>query len=199
MGQIATTMLADLPGASRSKDQKQIDAIINLDDKVDILEAAIFAFLGKIRQQPLTEEESKIHQDLMTATINIESIADIVETELSSLIKHFIDKEREMGENTRQLFVTLHHEVLQSIESAVKSIRDNDQQAATEVFNKKKKISQLSEDLLARKSKTIGHGGAIELETARIEISLVDKFLRAYSLAKRIAVVVLPPEVTKEV
>lgn len=199
MGQIATTMLADLPGASRSKDQKQIDAIINLDDKVDILEAAIFSFLGKIRQQPLTEEESKIHQDLMTATINIESIADIVETELSSLIKQFIDKEREMGENTRQIFVTLHHEVLQSIEFAIKSIRDNDQQAATEVFNKKDKISQLSEDLLARKSKTIGRGGAIELETARIEISLVDKFLRAYSLAKRIAVVVLPPEVIKVV
>jgi len=194
MGQIASTMMTGLLKATRQKDEKQINAIIRLDEKVDILEAEIFKFLSKIRQQSLTEEESKIHQDLMTATVNLESLAGVIETDLSGLIKKFIRKERNMSETTRQMLRGLHGEVLQTIDFAVQSIQDNDWTAAVKINNKKDVIDQLVGKLLSRKSERLGLGKMVELETNRIEISLIDKFQRIYSLTQRIADIVTPTQ-----
>ncbi len=88
-------------------------------------------------------------------------------------------------------------EVLQSAELAVQSIQHNDQNAALEVINKKENIAELVEVLLARKAKTLGRDQADELETARIEISLIDKMSRSYTLSRRIAKITVPPEIDK--
>lgn len=197
MGEIAATMLEELAVATESRDKEHVDAIIKLDDKVDILESAIFKFLSLIRQQSLTGDESKTHQDLMGATVTLEALADVIETELSGLVLNFIDKERQVSDTTRRLFVDLHGEVLQTVELAVGSIRDNDQPAATDVRDRKERITLLAEELLTRKSEHLGREKTVELETARIEISLVDKLLRIYSMARRIAGIVLPPEVSR--
>ncbi len=197
MGEIAATMLKELAGATKNRDKQHVDAIIKLDDKVDILESAIFKFLSLIRQQSLTRDESKTHQDLMGATVTLEALADVIETELSGLVLKFIKKERQVSETTRQLAIDLHGEVLKTVELAVGSIRDNDQLAATEVRDRKERITLLAEKLLTLKSEHLGQGETVELETARIEISLVDKLLRIYSMARRMADIVLPPEVRK--
>ncbi|WP_028579904.1 Na/Pi cotransporter family protein [Desulfogranum japonicum] len=196
MGEIAASMLKELPKAVIAKDRKHIENIVKLDDKVDILEAAIFTFLSKIRQQSLTEEESVLHQKLMSATVNLETLADIIETEMAELTKAFIHKERKVSEKTLSIFDELYNEVQHAVILAVHAIRDNDQQAALQVIVKKDQISKLSESLLARKSAHLGQQDAVLLETARIEISMVDKLRRAYTLAKRIAKIVLPPEIS---
>lgn len=200
MGQIACEMFGGLPDAVLNKSKEQVEKIIELDDKVDILEAAIFGFLGKIRQRPLTEEESDIHQDLMTATVSLENLADLVETELAGLVKKFIRKERQVSETTKLVFEELYQEVYQSVELAVQSIQNNDQHAALAVINKKENIAQLVERLVTRKAEVLGRDQAgDELETARIEISLIDKMTRAYTLTRRLAKITAPPEIVKNV
>lgn len=197
MGRIACEMFGGLPDAVLNKSKEQVDKIVQLDDKVDILEAAIFKFLGKIRQRPLTKEESKVHLDLMTATVSLENLADLVETELSSLIKKFLTKERQVSETTRLVFKELYDEVYQAVELAVQSIQNNDQQAALAVINKKENIAHLVENLVAHKAEVLGRDQADELETARIEISLIDKMTRAYTLTRRLAKITVPPEIDK--
>ena len=195
MGKIAATMLSGLPQAISGRDNAQVDRIVRLDDKVDILEAAIFKFLGKIRQQSLTEQESQAHADLMTATVSLETLADMIETDLSGLAKKFINKERRVSDATRQVFRELYDEVHQSVILAVKSIRDNDQLAASDVIQKKAAIAELAEELVIRKSQRLGYDEADDLETARIELSFIDKLERTYLLARRIAKIVLPAEI----
>jgi len=195
MGRITLTMLSELPHAVLEKDEQHVDTIVMLDDKVDILEAAIFGFLGKLMQQSLTAEESKVHQDLMAATVNLETLSDVVETDLSNMAKKMIHKNQRVSKTTRATFEELYIEVYRSVELAVKSIRDADQQAASQVINKKATIRELSENLLARKSAEIGRDRAETLASARIEISLIDKLRRIYRLARRIAKIELPPTV----
>ncbi len=195
MGQIALTMLSELPRAVLEKDKQHVDTIVMLDDKVDILEAAIFAFLGKIRQQSLSTEESKVHQDLMTATVNLETLSDVIETDLSNMAKKMIEKNQKVSKTARETFQELYKEVHLSVELAVKSIRDEDQLAASQVINKKVTIRELSENLLARESEELGRDRAETLASARIEISLIDKLRRIYRLARRIAKIGSPPTV----
>lgn len=199
MGKIASEMFGELPDAMLNKSKEQVDKIIELDDKVDILETEIFRFLGKIRQRPLTEEESKVHQDLMTATVSLENLADLVETELSGLAKKFIVKERKVSETTKLVFKELYDEVYQSVDLAVQSIHYNDQQAALAVINKKEHISNLVKKLITRKAEVLGKDQVDELETARIEISLIDKMTRAYALTRRLAKITVPPGIDKNI
>jgi phosphate:Na+ symporter len=199
MGEIAYKMLADLPEASRTNDLKKLEAIKKLDDKVDILETAIFNYLAKIRQQLLTEDQSKVHQDLMTVTVSLETLTDTIKTELSFLIKKFISKERVISKTTISIFNELHSQVLETLDMAVKSICENDQQAAAEVIIRKDRLKELSDQLLTRKSQQMVQEDSIQIETAKIEISLADKLIQIYSQAKRIARIVLPAEVVKPV
>lgn len=192
MGEIACSMLDQLPEAMLNKSKEHVDRIVKLDDKVDILEAAIFQFLGKIRQQPLTAEESKTHQNLMTATVSLENLADLVETEFSGLVKKFIARERDVSETTQQAFRDLYKEVCESVQLAVTSLQNNDQNAAMTVLNKQGTITDLAESLMTYQAKGLGHDQAIGLETARIEISLIDKLSRTYALARKIAIVTVP-------
>lgn len=198
MGHIAATMLSELPHAVHEKDIRHVETIVMLDDKVDILEAAIFQFLSKIRQQSLTEGESKVHQDLMTATVNLETLADVIETDLSRVAKKFITKERRESETTRRVIAELYKEIHRSVEQAVQSIRDNDQKAASYVIRNKETIIHLTDQLLARKSERLGRDQAEKLETARLEMSLIDKMHRTYNLARRIAKIVSPAAVLRE-
>jgi phosphate:Na+ symporter len=198
MGHIAATMLSELPHAVQEKDIQHVETIVMLDDKVDILEAAIFQFLSKIRQQSLSEDESKVHQDLMTATVNLETLADVIETDLSRVAKKFITKERRASQTTRRVIAELYKEIHRSVELAVRSIRDNDQKAARYVIRNKETIINLSDQLLTRKSERLGRDQAEKLETARLEMSLIDKMHRTYNLARRIAKIVSPAAVLRE-
>ena len=193
MGRFALTMMSELPHAVLEKDKHHVDTIVTLDDKVDVLEAAIFEFLGKIRQQSLTSEESKAHQDLMTATVNLETLSDVIETDLSNMAKIMIDKDQRISKTVRRAFGELYTEVFRSVDLAIKSIRDEDQNAASQVIKKKATIRALSENLLALESAELGHDRAEALESARIEISLIDKLRRTYRLARRIAKIGLHP------
>lgn len=199
MGQIALTMLSELPHAVLEKDKQHVDTIVMLDDKVDVLEAAIFGFLGKIRQQSLTAEESKVHQDLMTATVNLETLSDVIETDLSNMAKIMIDKNQRVSKTTRKTFEELYKEVYCSVDLAIKSVKNEDQQAAIQVINKKTTIRELSENLLARESAELGRDQAEKLESARIEISFIDKLRRTYRLARRIAKIGLHPMVVMDI
>jgi phosphate:Na+ symporter len=192
MGRIALTMLSELPRAVLAKDKLHVDTIAMLDDKVDVLEAAIFGFWGKVRQQSLTAEQSKVHQDLMTATVNLETLSDVIETDRSKMAKKMIDKNQRASKTTRETFEELYKEVYRSVELAVKAIRDEDQLAARQVIKKKATFRALAEHLLARESAELGSDRAEALESARTEISFIDKLRRTYRLTRRIAKIELP-------
>lgn len=198
MGRIAATMLSEMPHAVQEKDMDHVETIVMLDDKVDILEAAIFKFLSKIRQQCLTEEESKIHQDLMTATVNLESLADIIEKDLSRVARKYILEDREESETTRRVIAKLYKEIHHCVELAVKSMAENDQEAARKVIRRKETITELTDQLLVRKSERLGRDQTEKLALARLEMSFVDKMHRTYNLARRIAKIVSPVPVLQK-
>ncbi len=81
-------------------------------------------------------------------------------------------------------------------ELAVLSIQLNNQSAAMEVINKKETVAELVESLVTRKAEVLGREKEDDLETARIEISLIDKISRAYTLTRRIAKITVPPAIS---
>ena len=193
VGAITLGMLQDILPALRDRDIKQLENIARRDDEVDILEAEILNYLGKLRRGTLTEQESLEFQGLMTATDNMENLADVIETDIVALARKAAEVQSVSGDETRKMLRELHASVVKSVEFAVQAIRNNDQQAAESVLMMKDTLRDLSEQLLGRKATRLMADDPDYLNLVRLEMSFVDQMRRIYSLAKRIARVVLPP------
>jgi phosphate:Na+ symporter len=192
VGDITLGMLQDIRPAFRERDIKQFKDIERRDDEVDILEVEILHYLGKIRQGSLTEEESQEFQGLMMATDNMESLADVIETDLVALGHKWVELKTAPSDETRKMLIDFHTTIVKTVELTVQAIRDNDQRAAESVLMMKGEIREHSERLLARKAERLSVDDPDYLELVRIEMSYVDQMRRIYTLAKRIAKVVLP-------
>jgi phosphate:Na+ symporter len=194
-GEIALSMYGDWRGAMEQRSRERLADIARRDDQVDILEAASLDYLARLRQEILTEEESRDHQRLLTAVVNLESLADIIETDMVALAGNYLERDLFTGDASKELINGIYDAVGRAMELAVRAVRDNDQRAAEEVMLMKGEIGRLAEAFLTRKSERIGAQEENYLASARAEMSLVDKLRRIYTLAKRMAKVVLPEPV----
>jgi phosphate:Na+ symporter len=193
IGAITLGMLQDVGPALMNRNMKHVEDIARRDDEVDILEAAILAYLGKIRKGLLTDQESHEFQGLMTATDNIENLADVIETDIVALARKSADVKPVSSDETREILVALYTTVTRAVELAVQAVRDNDQRAAESVQLLKDTIRNQSENLLARKATRLGAEDPDYLNLVRLQMAFIDQMRRIYTLAKRIAKVALPP------
>ena len=193
IGAITLGMLRDIGPALLGRNMKHVEDIARRDDEVDILEAAILAYLGKIRKGLLTDQESHEFQGLMTATDNIENLADVIEIDIVALARKAANVKSASSDETREILVALYTTVTRAVELAVQAVRDNDQRAAESVLLLKDTIRGQSENLLARKSTRLGAEDPESLNLVRLQMAFIDQMRRIYTLAKRIAKVALPP------
>jgi phosphate:Na+ symporter len=193
VGGIALGMLQDIAPALEKRDLNLMEEIARRDDEVDILEAEILKYLGRLRAGMLTEQESLEFQGLVVAADNLENLADVIETDIFSLAQKLADVTSTAGEETDRLLGELHATVVKTVELAVRAIRDNDQQAAESVLTMKDRVRDQSARLLERKAMRLTADDTDYLELVRLVMSFVDQMRRIYTLAKRIAKVVVPP------
>ncbi|NOQ78193.1 MAG: Na/Pi cotransporter family protein [Gammaproteobacteria bacterium] len=197
MGGLVNTMLHSVQPAIIDKDRKQIDKIILMDNKINILEESILKYLRLLRQEELTDKESIDLQAIMTATINLEELADVIKNELSEIAIYYIEGEQKPSKITRELFQNFYQDVCHSVHDAVKAISEEDQQAAEKVINRRADIKSYQDKIVTRKSSNLGSEEANYLQRARMEMSLMEKLYRIYSHARSIAKVVLPAALSK--
>ena len=197
IGGITLNMLKDIRPALKGRDMELLADIERRDDQVDILEVEILHYLSKVRQESLTEEESLEFQGLMMATDNIENLADVIERDLVSLGHKMKDLTSMPGEGTKRMLVDFHTTIVESVELAVRAVRDNDQLAAESVLMMKDSIREHTEKLMARKAERLALEDSGYLDLVRMEMSFVDQMRRIYTLAKRISKVVLPPVIAQ--
>jgi phosphate:Na+ symporter len=199
VGEITLGMLRDVGPALRDRDLERIEDIARRDDEVDILEAEIFRYLGRIRVGHMTERESAEMQQLMVATDNLENLADVIETDMVALARKLVNIKSATEGETRTILIELYESTLKSVGLAVQAIRDNDQRAAESVMIMKDTIRDQSERLLERKAtRLVAADDPDYLTLVRMQMSFVDQMRRIYTLAKRIAKVVLPPGIAEK-
>ncbi len=193
LGEIALGMMRDVVPALKDQDVNKLQDIARRDDEIDVLEEEILKYLGRIHKSNLTDEESTEFGALMRATDNLESLADVIETDIVALAHKAAGSMAAQSAETRAMLLDLHATATESLEHAVRAVRDNDQRAAESVMMMKDRIREQAETLLERKAARLASDDSDSLERVRLEMSFVDQMRRIYTLAKRIAKDVLPP------
>ena len=187
MGEIASDMLTTLWMAFQTRNRDMVDEVIKMDDKVDVLSERILEYLSEIQQEELTDMSSQELKALMSATINIESLADVIESELSEICKKYIDYDLHETDASLELFIDLSKTVGETFDKLVSAIKNDDENAAAEVITIREQIRHLVDEILKNQASRISVQTSKDLLLVRLELELVDKLRRIYTLTKRIA------------
>ena len=194
MGEITSDMLTTLWMAFQTKNRDLVDEVIRMDDKVDVLSERILEYMNEIQQESLSDESSHILQALMSATINIESLADVMESELSVICKKFIDHGLEEDDESVALLAALAKTVAKAFDKLLVGIKNNDEIAAAEVITLRENIRHAVDGILRNQASRIGVLTNQELLLIRLELEIVDQLRRIYTLTKRVARDFIPDE-----
>ena len=198
VGKIINEMYSILRSGVQQKNKQKLDEVQKLDNKVDILSEAILEYLRDLRQQPLTDKQSDRFQALMSATMNLENLADIINDELVDIGKSFVGLKIESSEATSLLVLDLADKVGFAVDQIIQAVREDDETAAEEVITLKGDIHQIADDFLVRQSERLGIKDAEHLNLVRLEMELLNKLRNIYTLTKRIAKDFVPNEVASK-
>jgi phosphate:Na+ symporter len=198
-GLITLEMMESLRDALEKKNKQQLDDVARRDDEVDILESAVMTYLGQIRQRMLTEDEGATQQALMTAMMNIESVADVIETDMVGLVKAYLEGEYEVStQETQDMVKGLFEAVRRSVELVVKAVGQSDQRAAQEVLLLKDDIRDFADRFFERHAQRLHTDDPKYLQRVRLMMTFIEQLRHMYTLTKRIAKTQLPLEVSRQ-
>ena len=197
VGDIVLSMLKDIRLAFDERDPEHLEDVVRRDDQVDVLEEEILKYLGQIRKGMLSDEESMEFQGLMTATDNLENLADVIETDLAAVTRQAFELSDTSSEETRGMLEELYVTIYRSVELTVQALRDNDQRAAESVLMLRTSVREQSDRLLSRKAERLTTDDPEYVTLVRMQMALVDHMRRIYTLAKRITKDVLPPALAR--
>ena len=198
-GNITLEMLESLSEAMKNKRKEQLDQIALRDDEVDILEAEINAYLGRIRRLTLTEDEGATQQALVAAMMNIESVADIIESDMIAVAKAYLEGEYEAStQETEDMVKGLFDTVRQSLALVTKAVGEHDQRAAQAVLQLKDDIREFADRLFERHAGRLDSDDPKYLQRVRLMMTFIEQLRHIYTLTKRVAKTQLPDEVTRQ-
>ena len=198
-GHITLEMMDALRTALENKNTTQLEEVARRDDEVDILEAEILSYLGRARQQSLTEDESATQESLLAAMLNLESVADVIETDMVALAKAYLEGEyAASSQETKDMVTGLFETVRRSVELVVKAVGQSDQRAAQDVLLLKAEIQDFADRLFERHAKRLHIDDPKYAQRVRLMATFIEQLRHMYTLTKRIAKTQIPPALAQQ-
>jgi phosphate:Na+ symporter len=188
---VRTMLLESLP-AVLSGSRSDLMRLQVLDDEVDLLYGHIITYLGRIGQTELAEPESEELLGLMDVTNNLESIGDVVETNMTALGLARIEQRVTISQGTRALLEEFHHAVCGGLDLAMVAVTQRNRDAAIRVGAMKDQVNNMERDLAIHQAERLVADEPRRLETYRLEMDIIANLKRVYYFIKRTARVAVP-------
>ncbi|MFH1368720.1 MAG: Na/Pi cotransporter family protein [Elusimicrobiota bacterium] len=180
-GEIVADMLKCSMEMFQYDSMKMCDAVSLKDIRVDILRNAIVAYLSKIAQGSMSEEQSGMETRLLLIASDIEEIGDIIDKNIVPLARKTIDHKMKFSANGWKDIIEIHERVSANLENAVAALRGNDLEFARIVADSKQLVNELESDMRKRHVGRLNSGLRESLETSSVHLDLIDCYKRINS------------------
>lgn len=198
LGEWVLRMLSKAPRYVFVGSESQLAHLRTLDNSVDRLQESILAYLGKLSQGHLGEDETEDLHDYMAIAGCYENIGDMMEMHLV----HAGHVRQRLGlkvsEQTREAFEPLIEKVFWSVEMATRAVASRDRHAAEAIRDAKPEITRIARTIDAHLAERLVAAESHRLATYRIESELIENLKRIYYFAKQIAKRVLKTDITTD-
>ena len=165
----------------------ELVAIQELDDEVDALHEQIIDYLREIGTQKISEASTTELIHMMDAANNLESAADIIETNLVALGLSRVEQGLVVSPETRQVLEALHAKVLEGLDEAMRALDARDSSAIQHAERLKSEISRLELDAAAHQAQRLLADAPDRVATYRFEIDVIANLKRIHYFSTRTA------------
>jgi len=178
---LVETMLVGLLKVIRHNDLQLAEHLRRLDDSVDELYSAIKYYLTKISREALGEEESRRWTDIISFTINMEQIGDIVERVLIDIEERKIRKSRNFSEAGSAEISELHARLIDNLRLSMSVFLNGNVRDAQKLLEEKARFRDLERAYAGKHLERLSDNTVQSIETSSLHIDLISDLKRINS------------------
>jgi phosphate:Na+ symporter len=178
---VVETMLRGVLPVLRNNDLRLSEDLRKLDDTVDELYTAIKFYLTQISGEALSGQESRRWTDIVSFTINMEQIGDIIERVLLDIEDKLVKKSRSFSEAGMAEIVHLHERLLANLRLAMSVFLDGHVRDAKRLLEEKAHFRDLEHEYAANHIARLRDNTAQSIETSSLHLDLISELKRINS------------------
>lgn len=181
IGDIVERMLGGLLTVVRDNDGKLAREVKRMDDEVDRLYTSIKLYLTQISREALDERESRRWFEIMSFTINLEHVGDIIEHVIDDLEDKKISKGRSFSEAGMREIEALHAKLVTTLRLALNVFLEGDAKTAQMLLAQKVEFRDLERRCRAAHLDRLAGQSAQSIETSSMHLDMINDFKRINS------------------
>jgi phosphate:Na+ symporter len=178
---VVETMLRGILPVIRNNDLALAEQLRRLDDTVDELYSAIKFYLTQISREALSERESKRWTDVVSFTINMEQIGDVIERVLQDVEDKKIRKNRSFSEAGMTEICHLHERLLANLRLGMSVFLAGHVRDAQRLLEEKARFRDLEHEYAASHIARLRDNTAQSIETSSLHLDLISDLKRINS------------------
>lgn len=188
---VVETMLVGMLQVIKANDLRLAEELRKLDDDVDELYSAIKYYLTKISRESLGEEESRRWTDIISFTINMEQIGDIVERIIIDIEDKKIRKGRSFSDAGMAEICELHARLIDNLRLGMSVFLNGSVRDAQKLLEEKARFRDLERAYADTHLARLAGNTVQSVETSSLHIDLISDLKRINSHICSIAYPVL--------
>jgi phosphate:Na+ symporter len=181
MGDIVETMLRDSITAVMADDRKLVAQLSRMDNIVDRLDEAIKFYVTKITRESLDDRDGRRAMEIISFTINLEHIGDIIDKNLMELAAKKIKHRYQFSKEGAAELVAFHQRTLDNLKLAFGVFMSGDIKVARKLLAEKAALREAelsaAENHLAR----LREGRPESIETSSLHLDILRDLKRIHS------------------
>jgi phosphate:Na+ symporter len=178
---IVETMLIGTLDVIRHNDLRLAQELRQLDDTVDELYSAIKYYMTRISREALGEEESRRWTDIISFTINMEQIGDIIERVIIDIEDKKIKPQRNFSEAGMAEIVELHGRLIANLRLSMSVFLNGNVRDAQKLLEEKVRFRDLERAYATTHLDRLSDRTTLSIETSSLHIDLISDLKRINS------------------
>jgi phosphate:Na+ symporter len=181
MGDTIETMLRDVMTALMNNDRRLASDVSRRDNVVDRLTEAIKLYLTKLTRGSLDDAEGRRAMEIVSFSINLEHIGDIIDKNLCQLAAKKIKRNYQFSPEGAAELTAFHKRVCESLQAAFGIFMRGDADAARRLLREKSELRRAELDAADRHFERLREGRPESLETTSLHLDILNDLKRIHS------------------
>ena len=178
---VVETMLTGMLGVIRNNDRKLSEDLRKMDDTVDELYSDIKYYLTKISREALSDNEGRRWTDIISFTINMEQIGDIIERVLIDIEDKKINLGREFSEAGMAEICDLHSRLVDNLRLGMSVFLHGNVRDAQKLLEEKSRFRDLEREYAGTHLSRLSDKTLQSIETSSLHLDLISDLKRINS------------------
>jgi len=181
IGDVIEQMLNGLLTVLKTNDRALAERLRKMDDVVDDLYTAVKLYLTQISREALQEADGRRWADIVSFTINMEQVGDIIERIIIELEEKKIDKGRNFSEAGMAEICDLHARLIANLRLGLSVFLNGDLKSAQELLAQKVLFRDLERAYADSHLARLAENTQDSIETSSLHLDLISDLKRINS------------------